>query len=189
MQCCAADGKPINLYALVYYIPGPLGVFLDQLRSELVPDCRARAHVTVLPPRELNVEPGVALRALHESLQIVLPFTLELTDVETFDLTSVIYLGVGAGQKELLKLHEALNTTLLASGEVHKYHPHLTLAQDLTPDQLPALKEKARRRLAEFRGTRRFEVDALTFVQNTDSKCWIDLEEIPLAEPVGSRRR
>lgn len=56
----------INCYALVAYIPGILGSFFDQLRSDLEPNSLApRAHLTILPPRGLaaGVEP---LRAWSE---------------------------------------------------------------------------------------------------------------------------
>ena len=58
---CNENGVPsrpsleerLNVFALVVYIPGPLGVFLDELRRELVPHYNPHAHVSVLPPRPL----------------------------------------------------------------------------------------------------------------------------------------
>src|SRR5450756_2278998 len=46
----------LNVYALVIYIPDPLGRFLDDLRRGLVPECNPHAHVSVLPPRPLAVD-------------------------------------------------------------------------------------------------------------------------------------
>jgi hypothetical protein len=43
----------LNVFALVIYIPGPLGLYLDELRRDLVPDYDPHAHVSVLPPRTL----------------------------------------------------------------------------------------------------------------------------------------
>ena len=50
----------LNVFALVIYIPDPLGRFLDDLRRELVPGCNPHAHVSVLPPRPLAVDWQVA---------------------------------------------------------------------------------------------------------------------------------
>ena len=40
----------LNVFALVTYIPAPLGEFLDQLRRELVPRDDPRAHVVCCRP-------------------------------------------------------------------------------------------------------------------------------------------
>ncbi len=50
----------LNVFALVIYIPDPLGRFLDDLRTALVPGCNPHAHVSVLPPRPLAVDWQVA---------------------------------------------------------------------------------------------------------------------------------
>ena len=36
----------LNVFALVIYVPGPLGKFLDDLRRKLVPGCNPHAHVS-----------------------------------------------------------------------------------------------------------------------------------------------
>lgn len=183
MQCSPGAGDRINSFALVSYIPDPLGEFLDELRRELVAGCVARSHVTVLPPRNLVVPAGSVTTGLQSQLQTFAPFLLELTEISVFPTTSVIYLSVGSGRIELKKIHDALNRDGLAYAEPHVYHPHVTLAQDIDPQQVNRLLEVARRRWADFRKSRRYEVDVLTFVQNTAGNRWLDLENFPLAEP------
>ena len=59
----------LNVFALVIYIPDPLGLVLDDLRRELVPTYNPHAHVSVLPPRPLAVDWNIAsdqARALTE---------------------------------------------------------------------------------------------------------------------------
>ena len=51
--CHIPPEQRLNIYALVIYVPAPLGRFLDDLRRELVPTYKPRAHVSVLPPRPL----------------------------------------------------------------------------------------------------------------------------------------
>src|SRR5262245_41888576 len=167
-----------NVCALVIYIPDPLGKFLDDLRRELVPAYNPHAHVSVLPPRPMVVDwQNVArhARCITESFH---PFDVELTSVQVFPATDVIYLEVGAGSAELRQLHLAMNTGALAFDEPFSYHPHITLAQDLPPAEVPAATELARRRWQEFRGKRSFYADRVVFVQNTLAEdCWIDLAE------------
>ncbi|HLJ13547.1 MAG TPA: 2'-5' RNA ligase family protein [Bryobacteraceae bacterium] len=181
-----ADGaQRINSFALVSYIPDPLGSFLDRLRHELVPRCSARAHVTVLPPRPLIYPPHDAWEELQAALEDVSPFTLTPTQVEIFPVTSVIYLGIGNGFQRLKDLHRMLNRFKLAFDEPFEFHPHITLAQDISHDDVEKAAQLAQRRWAEFPGDRRIRVQSLTFVQNTispepDCNKWVDLSECAL---------
>jgi len=99
----------LNVYALVIYIPDPLGRFLDDLRRELAPGCNPHAHVSVLPPRPLRVNWQAAsgqVQALGADQQ---PFTVGLGEVRMFPVTNVIYLEVGPGHAELERMHDSLN--------------------------------------------------------------------------------
>src|SRR4051812_18352044 len=128
--CRSAEGERLNVFALVIYIPPPLGRFLDDLRRELVPHYNPHAHVSVLPPRPLHVDWESAssrARALTEGWA---PFEVELTTIEVFPLTDVIYIEIGGGAAELHDLHTAMNTTALEFEEPFAYHPHITLAQE-----------------------------------------------------------
>ena len=188
MPCSAAEGERINSFAVVCYVPDPLGAFLDQLRRDLVPGCIARSHVTILPPRELVVEEPQAAQSLHAGLRHAASSRLDLGAVEVFEGTSVIYLGLRSGTATLEHLHDILNTGDLWFNEPYRYHPHITLAQNFDPTRLAELSAIARGRWSEWSGARWFDLDVLTFVQNTLGNRWLDLEEIRLAEPVGRRR-
>ncbi len=182
--CSPGNGaQPVNSFALVTYIPHPLGAFLDQLRRELVPDCIPRAHVTILPPRTLSVTPEYAWRRICEQLADFPAFEIEPGDVEVFENTAVAYIAVGKGWQELIRMHAALSQGELWFPEPHPYHPHITVAQDFAPDQLCEIAARARRRWAEFRYPRRFPVDTVTFVQATADNRWLDLAHCRLAAP------
>src|SRR5882724_9384348 len=84
MKCDPIDADRINLFALVSYIPNPLGEFLDRLRKELVAGCNPHAHVTVLPPRPLYVDPQTSMRALETNLDRFSPFQVEIERVQVF---------------------------------------------------------------------------------------------------------
>jgi 2'-5' RNA ligase len=181
MEGCNGGSGGVNSFALVFYIPDPLGAFLDRLRNELVTECHAKAHVTVLPPRPLACSTPEAWNALQERTLEVPPFRVELGAIEVFPVTDVIYISVKAGQGELQKIHTALNAGCLSFREPFLYHPHVTLAQQLKHDQITDAAELAIGRWAEFKGSKSFTVDKLTFVQNTADNCWQDLNAIPLS--------
>ena len=169
-----AEGQ-LNVFALVIYVPEPLGCFLDDLRRELAPGCNPHAHVSVLPPRPLAVgwqAASVQARALTESWA---PFEIELTGLQIFPVTNVIYLEIGAGGAELRRMNAAMNTGDLESEEPFPYHPHVTLAQEIPQPEVRAIQELARRRWEEYRGGCVFRAERTVFVRNTLDYCWLDL--------------
>ncbi len=168
-----------NLYALVIYIPDPLGRFLDDLRRELVPGCIPRAHVTVLPPR-LLAEPQAAADQVRRGSAGFAPFELELGRISIFEATDVIYLELAHGASELKEMYGSLNGGALAYKEPFPYHPHVTLAQGLPPDRVAALHQTAQRRWSEFAHARAFRAERITFVESTDCIRWVDLAECSL---------
>jgi 2'-5' RNA ligase len=165
----------INRFALVAYIPDPLGSFLDALRREIVPASAVRAHVTILPPRPLEAPVESAVAELHAEIADLASFEIEVQCAAVFDGTSVIYLGLGAGSSELHRIHGRLNRGLLEFSEPFPYHPHITLAQDLRPEEVGNVFEEAKRRWAEHAGSRSFPVETITFVRNTSQNGWMDL--------------
>lgn len=177
-------GDRLNVFALVIYIPDPLGKFLDDLRRELVPHYNPHAHVSVLPPRPLAVPWQVASEEAAALTGNWTPFEIELTNVAVFPLTGVIYLEVGEGGSELRRMHAAMNTTSLAFQEPFAYHPHITLAQEQPLDTVAGIMESAARRWREHTGKRSFCAERAVFVQNTLSNCWIDLAEYTIGSRV-----
>jgi 2'-5' RNA ligase len=178
------DGvEPVNSFALVAYIPMPLGRFLDELRRELVPTFIPRAHVTILPPRPLTVDPRSAWEHVYSAIKDFPPFEIALADVEVFESTSVVYIAVGPGRRVLLQMHDQLNAGPVRYEEPYLYQPHITLAQELNPRQLASKFDLARRRWTAYLGERWFAVDRVTFVQNTTRGLWLDLAEGRLGVP------
>ena len=167
----------LNMFALVIYIPNPLGGSLDDLRRELVPHYNPHAHVSVLPPRPLTVDWQTASAQARALIAECAPFDVELTELQIFPQTEVLYLEVGAGASELRRMHSAMNSKVLQCREPFDYHPHVTLAQEVAHENVPAMCELARRRWAEYPGSRTFRADRAVFVQATRGDRWIDLAE------------
>ena len=178
--CRSEDGQRQNVFALVIYIPDPLGRFLDDLRRELVPHYNPHAHVSVLPPRPLQVPWEIASEEARRLTEGWAPFNVELTSIDMFEGTEVIYIGIGSGEQELYQLHAAMNQSALAFDEPFQYHPHITLAQEIPHDRVESLMELARRRWREYDGPRHFRAERAVFVQNVTGMCWTDLAEYSL---------
>ncbi|HEY6393622.1 MAG TPA: 2'-5' RNA ligase family protein [Bryobacteraceae bacterium] len=176
-------GDRINSFALVSYIPEPLAGFLDRLRQELVPNCFLRAHVTILPPRPISTSPEETWEAIRKVAPDFPSFEVELNAVEVFPVSDVIYIKLSTGSEELRRMHAALNMHGLYFEEAFSYHPHVTLAQDLKPDELDELASVARARWEEFSFARKFRVEKVVFVQNTRRNHWLDLGECSLNYP------
>src|SRR5271168_2222098 len=173
----------INSFALVSYIPEPLAGFLDGLRQELVPNCFLRAHVTILPPRPICSSPEAAWGTVRTLAPRFAPFDVEMTQVEVFPVSDVIYVAIGRGREEMERMHAGMNSEGLKFAEPYPYHPHITLAQDLKGDEVDELARVARQRWAECTLPKTFRVEKLFFVQNTRRKEWLDLGESALGHP------
>jgi len=180
MVSCPNGVERINLFAAVVYIPDPLATFLDDLRKEMVPGCVVHAHVTVLPPRPLQVGPEAAVTAARSVAEDFVPFVIEAGEVEIFRATDVIYIGIKEGADQLREMYKALNRGPLAFQEAFAYHPHITLAQGLVPDQVDRLYTLARDRWQAFPHAKRLFADRMHFVQSTNACTWLDLAEFSL---------
>jgi 2'-5' RNA ligase len=175
------DGaRPQSLYALVIYLPDPLGAYLDDLRLEIVPGCNPHAHVSVLPPRPLPVAPDAAIEEARAIVAGLEPFDVELGPIRKFDVTDVVYIGVEGGAEQLRHMHRSLNQGALAFPEPFPYHPHVTLAQEIPPGRVEVVRELAARRWREFQGPRKFRAETTMFVRNTHGNSWVDLAGGPL---------
>lgn len=180
MSCVEAPAAQSSQFALVSYIPDPLGSFLDNLRLELVPGCSPHAHVTILPPRPIGSDPERAVRQIKELAAGFREFEIELGDVEVFPASKVIYLNLRRGERELREMYCTLNCGSVEFREPFPYHPHSTLAQNIDPARVDELFRLAKRRWAEYAGPRSFRVHSLDFVKNISGTYWTDLANIQL---------
>jgi 2'-5' RNA ligase len=174
----------INSFALVTYIPEPLAGFLDRLRQELVPNCFLKAHVTALPPRPLSASLESAWEEVRALAKKFAPFEIGLGDIDLLPVSDVIYVQITAGNEMLKQIHAAMSTGALAYREEFPYHPHVTLAQELKPDEVDELLHVARKRWTECPFPKTFRADKVVFVQRTRQNRWVDLGECEL-ERVG----
>ncbi len=180
MGSCSALNEPINQFALVTYLPGELGCYLDQLRRELVSQCNARSHISLLPPRSLQLPSYIASSQIETMCLKIQPFVVKIADLSVFPKTSVIYLEVEEGQQELENLHRSFNSGALAFDEPYTFHPHITLAQNFEALAVEERLEQARLAWKAYSGPREFLLDRVVFVQNSSNNCWTDLKSFAL---------
>lgn len=160
-------------------IPEPWGSVLTRRRAEAGDPQAAYvpAHLTLLGPTE--IEP-YSLAAIEKHLAAVAaaqpPFTLHLRGTGTFrPLTEVVFVVVAAGISECEQLAAAIGT----AGELRRetrfpYHPHVTVAQDVSSEALDSVYDD----LAGFSAL--FEVDAFTLFSHTGEARWQPRRDFPL---------
>jgi 2'-5' RNA ligase len=170
----------LNVFALVIYLPDPLGAYLDEMRRALVPGCNPHAHVSVLPPRPLAGDWQVAREQVRTLAEAWTSFDITLSSIGIFPVTNVIYIELGAGAAEMYGLHSLMNTDALRFDEPFEYHPHITLAQELPAESVAGTHGRAREMWDSYKGSKTFRAERAAFVQNTLGNCWIDLAEYSL---------
>ena len=180
----------INSFAVVSYMDNSIADFVERVRQEVLPDRPLRAHITVLPPRPLYVSTPEAIAQCREIAGRSEAFAVRFGSVDLFEDTQVVKLSVEQGVAELKLLHDILNTGPFEHVEDFEYVPHITLAQELAPENVAPSLEVARRRWAEFGPAPRIRVERLTFVQQNSDGSWHNLAELPLGslEPAAVRR-
>lgn len=174
----------LGQFALVSYIPDPLARFLDDLRIELTPDCKPRAHVTILPPRPLTGELNEAVGQITRDTKGMSPFRVRLGKIEVFEKSHVVYLGIAEGVTQLREFYNALNRGALGYKEPFAYHPHITIAQNICEEDAAPLTAVASERWDQYRGPRDFMVSTLSFVQHVAPSIWTDVAAVSLGVEV-----
>ncbi len=172
---------PSPRYALVTYLRNPIGEFVENLRQELHPTTEhMAAHLTILPPRELAGREEDAVEFLEEVCSRVIPFMVELGDVETFlPTTPTVFIQVKRAAYRMRELHDRLCSHGLGCEEIWPYIPHLTIVKTNNNFEAQTAYEIARDKWARFSGDRDVLVEKLMFVREVDGR-WQDVAPLPL---------
>jgi 2'-5' RNA ligase len=175
---------PNELYALVSYVPDPLGSFLDALRHTLAGHNASPAHLTFLPPRPLGVDPDAASAIIRAKLRSFVAFDVELAGVRCFPLTNVLYLGLSEGNLEAQKLHDSLHSDAgLHHVEEFEYRPHITLSTPVDTSEIEQARRVASLAWSRWTLSRRFTIRDVAFLRRSSREVWERLWIEPLAVP------
>jgi 2'-5' RNA ligase len=175
-------------YALISYVRNPVGEFVDHLRRELHPTtAHLAAHLTILPPRELEGSEAKAVEFLEEACSRVLPFDVELGDVETFlPTTPTVFIQVARFAYRMRELHDRLCADGLGYAENWPYIPHLTIVKTEQDEQARDAITIARQRWSMYSGPRRIHVAELMFVRETCDE-WNDVAPVQLGRQLSPK--
>lgn len=174
-------------YALVAYLRNSAGEFVENLRRELHPDLpHLAAHLTLLPPRQLQGSETEAIDTIEKICGDAEPFEVHLGNVESFaPVTPTVYIRVD-GASRMCDLHSLLNTGALAFCEEWSYVPHLTIAKMSAEQPAQHALQIARERWSHYSGSRRVQLEKLTFVREDSCNCWVDLAPVHLGRTLVS---
>jgi 2'-5' RNA ligase superfamily protein len=153
-----------GFFALVSYIPDPLGSFLHQLREVMPCGAIPQPHITILPPRPLRLARNAASDLARNILTRFSAFTVELSKIRSFPETQVLYLDLAQGNELLHELHSVLNTGDLGHEERFEFRPHLTLTGAVPLSDLPSTKSKMEAAWHAVDCSRHFLLDEIVFL-------------------------
>jgi 2'-5' RNA ligase len=164
-------------------LPQPWGAELDAYRAATGDPAAALipAHVTLLGPTNVP-----ASATLDEDIDLVLaaaaatqgPFEIQLRGTGTFrPVTQVVFVALAAGIAECEQLAEQIRTGPLARELAHPYHPHVTVAHDVSPEAMDDVFE----RLRDYQA--RFTVNRFTRYEHTGEGRWEPVRDFPLTGP------
>ncbi len=176
-------------YALVAYVSGAAGEFVENLRRELHQDSsQFAAHLTILPPRPLHGSETSAIELLQKICDAEEPFEVILGGVATFvPVTPTVYIRVDAHASRMSSLHNRLNTEALAFQEEWPYIPHMTIAKMHAQEPAEQAFHVAQQRWEHYTGPRRVLLEKLMFVREESPNCWVDLAPVHLGRKLVSR--
>jgi 2'-5' RNA ligase len=159
-------------------IPAPWAEELSDWRARVDDPAAARVppHVTLLPP---TLVPAAAMPAIEDHLAATAaaypPFEMHLSGTGTFrPVSDVVFVVVAAGIAQCERLESAVRSGPLARETRFPYHPHVTVAHDISQDGLDLAYEG----LAGFEA--RFPVPAFTVFEQETGGVWVPRKDFAL---------
>jgi len=120
-------------------IPDPYGTEIDSARLGYEPSMgHMPAHITLMPPVDVDsdVLPGV-IDHLSAVSSLLTPFEVELHGTGTFQPVSpVVFIALARGISFCERAEAQVRTGLLGVETRFPYHPHVTLAHDVSEELL-----------------------------------------------------
>ena len=154
----------LGLFALVSYIPDPLGSFLNELRTALPGVEYPEPHITILPPRPLTVPVEEASILARTALDAFSSFDIELSSVRWFPSPQILYIDLVEGDDTVRHLHDALNSNELRHPEEFDFNPHLTLSGFIPVEELREAMHQAEANWKAAPCSRKFSVREIVFL-------------------------
>jgi 2'-5' RNA ligase len=139
--------------------------------GELIPP-----HVTLLPPTPVDRDELPGIRAhLVKAAEAATAFPMHLFGTGTFrPMSPVVFIHVAMGITYCEALEQSIRSGPLARDLEFTYHPHVTVAQEISAAQL----DQAYDGLSDFMA--RFTVDRFSLFERDGQNRWTKQEDFPL---------
>lgn len=172
---------PRERLGVAVLVPPPTDAEVDGLRRALGDGALGRiaAHVTLVPPVNVPVERvDEALAVLRAAAAATAPVRLLLGPAATFQpVNPVVYLAVGGDVEALTGLRDRCFVPPLARPLTHPFVPHVTVADDLAPERIPA----AVAALAGYRAE--VVIDGVHLLRQEAGRLWRPVADVPFGSP------
>lgn len=147
-----ADGTSVGV---AIEVPSPYREWLRDLRERFATDADTEIippHITLVPPVTLPTYDLTDVeKQLRAAARSVAPFTVELAGSGSFrPTTQVVYAALARGAASCDRLQEASRRGPLELDLRFDYHPHVTVAHDVPPEDLDAAETELEHFRAQF---------------------------------------
>ncbi|HYZ97819.1 MAG TPA: 2'-5' RNA ligase family protein [Acidimicrobiales bacterium] len=173
---------PRRRLGVALLVPEPTAIEVDGLRRALGDGSFGRIppHLTLVPPvnvREDDLPAAVDL--LRAAARRARPLDLRLGPAATFHPdTPVVYLTVGGALEALAALRDDLFRPPLERTVTRPYVPHVTVADEIDPDRIPAAVTALADYVVDVR------IEAVHLLEEQRGRVWR-----PIADAAFTRRR
>jgi 2'-5' RNA ligase len=133
---------PRRRFGVALLIPAPIDREIEGLRRACGDGALGKIppHITLVPPVNVRQDAvGEALGVLRAAAATAAPLVLQLGPARTFlPSTPVLYLEIGGDLDGMHRLRNAVFAAPLARSLTWPFVPHVTLAEEQTPERLEA---------------------------------------------------
>lgn len=163
-------------------VPPPLDSEVDGLRRAVGDGALGRipAHLTLVPPVNVREDRlGEALAVLRAAAAATRPFTVTLGPPGSFlpDSPTLFLAVAGTGRDDVVALRDRVFVDPLARPLTWPFVPHVTLADEATPERIAA----AVGALGDYRVDARFT--RVHLLREERGRIWVPIADAPFAPP------
>jgi 2'-5' RNA ligase len=182
--------EPQRTIGVAIPIPDPYGAELQRWRASFG-DPLARSiptHVTLMPPTPVDAAELAAIEVhLREVAATAEAFPIRLHGTGTFrPVSPVVFVALAEGDEACARIESKVRSGPLARSLRFQYHPHVTVAHDLTDEVL----DRAFKELAHYEA--RFPVWGFSLYEHGADGVWRPQRDFPFGGPAagaGEARR
>ena len=170
------SGPKTRCVGIVIAVPEPMATHLQRARASFGDPMASvvPAHITLVTTTEAR-DWQEAVRHVRSVARRQSAFRITLRGTATFrPISPVVYLKVDDGFEECTSLHKELQSGPLARDLPFPYHPHVTVAHDVSE----AGMDDAVERLRDYETT--FTVNSVGLYEHDQTGIWRLREEMPL---------